>query len=111
MSNGRDAGTTDQRDPFRATLVFSILTVSRECPRYNDFRGKLRSASRNIVLSEILGTPRGIEALSGFIRSSDAFTRRESRALRAAPAPKLKPEDYGGWEEDAVEEEWRGSIS
>lgn len=82
----------------------------RECPRYDAFRGKLRDASRNIILSEILGTPRGIEALSGFLRRSGAFTKTgEPRAPRAAPVPELEPEDYGGWEVEGGEdeEEWR----
>ncbi|KZV89363.1 hypothetical protein EXIGLDRAFT_589384, partial [Exidia glandulosa HHB12029] len=78
----------------------------RECPRYDAFRDKLRDASHNIVLSEILGTPRGIEALSGFLRKSGAFTKTgEPRAPRAAPVPELEPEDYGGWEVEGGDEE------
>ncbi|KZV89833.1 hypothetical protein EXIGLDRAFT_576125, partial [Exidia glandulosa HHB12029] len=65
----------------------------RECPRYDHYRATLRAASRHIVLSEILGTERGIEALSGFLRKSGAFTKTgEPRAPRAAPVLELEPE-------------------
>ncbi|KZV96380.1 hypothetical protein EXIGLDRAFT_609183, partial [Exidia glandulosa HHB12029] len=76
----------------------------RECPRCDEFRGKLRSASRNIVLSEILGAPRGIEALSEFLPC--AFTK--TGEPRDPPMLELEQEDYGGCEEEgADEEEWR----
>ncbi|KZV79121.1 hypothetical protein EXIGLDRAFT_735638 [Exidia glandulosa HHB12029] len=81
----------------------------RECTRYDDYRDILRKASRNIVLSEILGTERGLAALSEFLRKSGAFTKTgEPRAARAAPSRELEPEDYGGWEvENEADEEWR----
>lgn len=45
------------------------------CPRFELWRQGLRQASREIVLSEILGSNKGIEALEVFLRRSKAFTR------------------------------------
>jgi ribonuclease HI len=69
------------------------------CPRYNVWRWKLRNISRDIVLSEILGTPRGIEALSSFLESSGAFSRPETTDAAhhsptiQNPTPNSHPED------------------
>ncbi|KAJ3536486.1 hypothetical protein NMY22_g6022 [Coprinellus aureogranulatus] len=49
------------------------------CPRFERWRYGLREVSRDIVLSEILGTDKGIEALEKFLRRSKAFSRPSER--------------------------------
>ncbi|KAH6902212.1 hypothetical protein BKA70DRAFT_1113336, partial [Coprinopsis sp. MPI-PUGE-AT-0042] len=60
-----------------------ILTT---CSRYDTWRWKLSDVSRDIVLSEILGTPRGIEALASFLEISGAFSRTGTITI-ANPQP------------------------
>ncbi|KAJ3501041.1 hypothetical protein NMY22_g19059 [Coprinellus aureogranulatus] len=45
------------------------------CPRFERWRDDLRRVSREIVLSDILGTDKGIEALETFLHHSKAFAR------------------------------------
>ncbi|KAF7343444.1 putative RNA-directed DNA polymerase from transposon BS [Mycena venus] len=49
--------------------------ILRTCPRYEDHRHLLKSASRDISLPEILGTKDGIAALAKFLEESGAFTK------------------------------------
>jgi ribonuclease HI len=49
-----------------------------ECPRYNRSRHILEKASREISLPTILGTKKGIAALSEFLMVSGAFSRSPS---------------------------------
>ena len=49
--------------------------IIRDCPRYNQQREVLKKASTDITLPEILGTPKGIKALTEFLQKSGAFTR------------------------------------
>ena len=48
--------------------------IIRACDRYEAQRTKLRTEYRELALPELLGTPKGIAALSEFIRGSGAFT-------------------------------------
>lgn len=78
----------------------------RECPRYDQHRNTLWKASRDVALSDILSTKKGIAALSVFLRESGTFTKTgEPRAARAAPTHENEQENYRGWDEDEEEEE------
>lgn len=55
------------------------------CPRFEIWRQSLRQASRDIVLSEILGSNKGLEALEIFLRRSKAFTRPPDPPHRPLP--------------------------
>lgn len=48
--------------------------IIRDCARYEDQRDKLREFNRDLALPELLGTPKGIAALTEFLRDSGAFT-------------------------------------
>ena len=48
--------------------------IIRSCNHYETQRTKLVTEHSEITLQELLGTPRGIAALSEFIRGSGAFT-------------------------------------
>ncbi|KAI6015731.1 hypothetical protein BKA83DRAFT_59137, partial [Pisolithus microcarpus] len=47
-----------------------ILT---SCPAYEPNRDSLRSVSEDLVITDILGTEKGIEALIDFLKETDAF--------------------------------------
>jgi hypothetical protein len=64
MSCPCDAGTLETRSH-----------ILQECPRFTKHPKIHKEASRDIALPEILGTKKGIAALSEFIRKSGAFTR------------------------------------
>ena len=49
--------------------------ILQSCPRYEDFRHILQGVSRDIDMPVILGTKKGIKALSQFITKSGAFTK------------------------------------
>lgn len=67
--------------------------ILRECPRYEESREELRKVSRDIVLSDILGTMQGIKALTKFLGKSGAFSRSgEGRTPREAPVFEDEPE-------------------
>ncbi|KAJ3516558.1 hypothetical protein NMY22_g14182 [Coprinellus aureogranulatus] len=55
------------------------------CPRFERWRARLQKASREIVLSEILGTDKGLKALEVFLRHSDAFKRPVEQPLPTPP--------------------------
>ena len=59
--------------------------VLTSCTRYDAHRWILREVSRDVVLSEILGTPKGIEALTVFLDQSGAFTRPTTQ-ISSTPA-------------------------
>jgi len=50
-----------------------ILTA---CPTYEDQRQILKKASEDLVMSDILGTKDGIEALIQFLRATNAFKKQ-----------------------------------
>jgi len=49
--------------------------ILRNCPRYDHFRHRLEKASPEISLPTILGSKKGIAALSDFLQASGAFSR------------------------------------
>ncbi|KAH7930245.1 hypothetical protein BV22DRAFT_66415 [Leucogyrophana mollusca] len=53
--------------------------IIRECPQYEAHRQVLRGVSREIIMSEVMGTEKGIEALAEFIKESGAFKKRQER--------------------------------
>jgi ribonuclease HI len=78
-----------------------ILTT---CPQYEESRDILRAVSQDIVLTEILGTKEGIDALIQFLRESGAFTRT-GQAREPRDQPRWEDERDPLDEEDSVEEE------
>ena len=60
------------------------------CPRYEDSRHILQAVSSNIDTFRILGTKKGIKALSQFISKSGAFTKSGEEVLEVE-------EVVGGW--------------
>ncbi|TEB37162.1 hypothetical protein FA13DRAFT_1621763, partial [Coprinellus micaceus] len=80
--------------PCDNTTLETREHILTQCPRFEQWRGGLRAISRDTVLSEILGTRKGIEALEVFLHHSKAFTRPLDIRLphdRAAQPP--GPED------------------
>ena len=85
--------------------------VLQDCPVYEPHRHILRGVSEDVALAEILGTPKGIDALARFLKKSGAFTKTgHPRAGPRTPRWEDEPdpvEDGGsadeGWE--AAEEE------
>ncbi|KAH7884918.1 hypothetical protein F5I97DRAFT_1778446, partial [Phlebopus sp. FC_14] len=49
-----------------------ILTT---CPLYESHRPVLRDASPDLVVSDLLGTAKGIEALIQFLQRTEAFKK------------------------------------
>ncbi|KAJ7241636.1 hypothetical protein C8J57DRAFT_91139 [Mycena rebaudengoi] len=78
----------------------------RECGTYEEHRGILRETSAQLSLPDILGTEKGIRALSGFLEKSGAVTktgrlRRETEPLTLEEDEELDDEEesedgYGG---------------
>ncbi|TDL29573.1 hypothetical protein BD410DRAFT_780020 [Rickenella mellea] len=65
--------------------------ILRECKRYSAHRHILREASRDIHIPTILGTKKGIAALSDFLQDSGAFTKTGyPRAPRKPPEPYIE---------------------
>lgn len=61
-----------------------ILT---SCPAYEPSRGLLRSASEDLVITDILGTVKGIEALTDFLKETDAFKKSRNTVSSQANTP------------------------
>lgn len=78
--------------PCDDTTLETREHVLIHCPRFEIWRQNLRQASRNIVLSEILGTHKGIEALEVFLRRSKAFTRPPEPHPRPTPPDDRHPD-------------------
>ena len=55
--------------------------ILQSCPRYEDSRHILQAVSSNIDTFRILGTKKGIKALSQFISKSGAFTKSGDEVL------------------------------
>ncbi|KAI6130664.1 hypothetical protein EDD16DRAFT_1470040, partial [Pisolithus croceorrhizus] len=45
------------------------------CPTFESNRDTLRSPSEDLVITDILGTEKGIEALADFLKETDAFKK------------------------------------
>ncbi|TFK59384.1 hypothetical protein BDN72DRAFT_780832, partial [Pluteus cervinus] len=72
--------------------------ILRECPMYEDHRYLLRKVSPTPLLQAILRTPKGVIALTQFLKESGAFTRTGKSTLpRPLPGfidePLLVPEE------------------
>lgn len=65
-----------------------ILT---SCPAYEPYRNILRSASEDLIVTDILGTEKGIEALLEFLKETDAF-KKSRRTDPSQPDPSSVPE-------------------
>uniref|UniRef100_D8QKE3 Uncharacterized protein n=1 Tax=Schizophyllum commune (strain H4-8 / FGSC 9210) TaxID=578458 RepID=D8QKE3_SCHCM len=77
--------------------------ILQECPIYEQHRHILRKVSEDVALAEILGTPKGIDALARFLKKSGAFTKTgHPRAEPRAPRWEDEPDPVGedGWMED-----------
>jgi ribonuclease HI len=61
------------------------------CPRYEAFRHRLQKASHQLFLPTILGSQKGISALSDFIQASGAFTRPNAPIVTATPTYDMEP--------------------
>ncbi|KAI5899232.1 uncharacterized protein SCHCODRAFT_02482788 [Schizophyllum commune H4-8] len=75
--------------------------ILAECPQYEEHRYLLRDASRGLSLPVLLGTKKGIAALTEFIAASGAFTK--TGAPRAPPSlptweqePEVRQDDENG---------------
>ncbi|KAL1667846.1 hypothetical protein GGF50DRAFT_111818 [Schizophyllum commune] len=88
--------------------------ILQECPIYEQHRHILRKVSEDVALAEILGTPKGIDALARFLKKSGAFTKTgHPRAEPRAPRWEDEPDPVGedgrmedeGWETGEEEEE------
>jgi len=67
--------------------------ILRSCTRYTDHWGSLQDENREIALPELLGTPKGITALTEFLKDSGAFTfTREKHMPKDAPTFEAEPE-------------------
>ncbi|KAI6154506.1 hypothetical protein EDD17DRAFT_1490039, partial [Pisolithus thermaeus] len=63
------------------------------CPVYEPNHDLLCSASEDLVISDILGTAKGIEALAKFLKETDAFKKlRSSNPHRSNLPPSSAPE-------------------
>jgi len=60
--------------------------ILRTCARYTDHQENLQNEDREITLPELLGTPKGITALTKFLKESGAFTFTRERYM-----PKITP--------------------
>ncbi|KIM50329.1 hypothetical protein SCLCIDRAFT_79100, partial [Scleroderma citrinum Foug A] len=56
-------------------LLQSRDHILATCPTYADQRQVLKTASEDLVTSDILGTKEGIEALIQFLRTTNAFKK------------------------------------
>jgi ribonuclease HI len=67
--------------------------ILRDCTKYEQHRNALRKVSGTVALPEILGTRKGIQALSAFLKKTGAFTRNGSpRQPPQTPALENEPE-------------------
>jgi hypothetical protein len=67
--------------------------ILRTCTRYTNHRESLQSEEREIPLPELLGTPKGIAALTEFLKDSGAFTFTGERYIpKDAPTFEAEPE-------------------
>ncbi|TDL23410.1 hypothetical protein BD410DRAFT_787235 [Rickenella mellea] len=89
--------------------------ILRECKRYSAHRHILRETSRDIHIPTILGTKKGIAALSDFLQESGAFTKTGyPRAPRKPPEPcaeRAGPDEEETEEEEEEEEGGTGEES
>lgn len=70
----RHVPTEDPSCPCGAKLQ-TRRHILLHCPRYEAYRPIPREASPGLVITDILGTTIGIQALAHFIKQSGAFTK------------------------------------
>ena len=75
--------------------------ILQDCPRYEAARHILREASKHINLPTILGTDKGIDALTKFLEQSGTFTK--TGELPQGDAPSAEPSE--AYELDAQDNE------
>ena len=63
--------------------------ILHECPCYNPYRHRFEEILPQISLPTILGSKKGIAALTNFLQASGAFSRPGARALSS---PEFKDE-------------------
>ncbi|KAI6169250.1 hypothetical protein EDD17DRAFT_1464932, partial [Pisolithus thermaeus] len=67
--------------------------IPTTCPAFEDCRNILQSASEDLIVTDIIGTEKGIEALSAFLKETDAFKKsRRSSLYRTNSQPSSIPE-------------------
>lgn len=67
--------------------------ILASCPAYEPTRDLLRSASEDLVITDILGMVKGIEALADFLKETDAFKKsRNTDPSQANTPPSSAPE-------------------
>jgi hypothetical protein len=77
--------------------------ILRTCTHYTNHRESLQNGDREIALPELLGTPKGITALTEFLKESGAFTFTRMKYLpKDAPTFEDKPEPPDIDSEDEV---------
>ncbi|KAJ7048584.1 hypothetical protein C8F01DRAFT_1004247 [Mycena amicta] len=73
-----------------------------ECPRYADHRHLLRKGSPHLSMPELVGTKKGITALSAFLEASGAFTKTgHPRTPQTLPTFDNEPDPPDSDDEDA----------
>ena len=78
--------------------------ILRECPTYAQHRGILRIPSDSIALLVILGTKKGIIALTTFLKKSGAFTRTGTTKTPPKP-PEFRNEPEAEEEDEETPQE------
>ena len=89
-------------------LLQTCEHIIRSCNRYETQQTKLVMEHSKVALPELLGTPRGIPALSEFIRGSGAFTFTGGKFTpRGLPTffKELEPPDIDSEEENSDDEQ------
>ncbi|KAJ7219945.1 hypothetical protein GGX14DRAFT_432501 [Mycena pura] len=74
-----------------------------ECPQYENQRGILQGASRDMALPEILGTKGGVAALAKFLEATGAFTKT-GKARRETELPTFADEPEPQMSDDSDED-------
>jgi ribonuclease HI len=77
--------------------------IVTRCPLYNNKRSNLRKISRDLWLPVILGTKKGIAALTVFLQESTAFTR-DGQQPKKPPIPTFENEPDDENDPDPIED-------
>ena len=59
--------------------------ILASCPTYRHQRYILKDASEDLIISDILGTKSGVEALISFFSSPNAFKKQSPHPTRSTP--------------------------
>ncbi|KNZ77791.1 hypothetical protein J132_03850, partial [Termitomyces sp. J132] len=66
--------------------------IIRKCPRYNEYRGILEEVDAQMELGTLLGTKKGLEAVTKFLAKMGTFTKTGNRHERK-PRPEIDDEE------------------